>query len=71
MIYLLIAVFLIIIILEVPGMLKKKLKRELIAFSVFLFIGFTLAFLQIIKVKIPSPNNLIKGIIEALTRGFS
>lgn len=66
MVYLLIAAFLIIIVLEVPYMIRKKLKRELIVFSVLLFIGFTLAFLQIIKVKIPSPNDLIEKIITTI-----
>ena len=57
MVYGLIFIFILIIFFEIPGLIRRKLWRELAAFSVFLTIGFVLSFLQVIGVKIPSPND--------------
>ncbi|HHY70359.1 MAG TPA: hypothetical protein GX519_01600 [Thermoanaerobacterales bacterium] len=70
MVYGLILIFIVIVFLEVPGLLREKLWRELIAFSVLLSIGFILSFLQVISVKIPSPNDGIIFLIETISKGL-
>lgn len=55
----LILAFICILSVNVPGLVKKKYWRELVVFSVFFILAFTLAFLQVKGVKIPSP---VKGI---------
>ncbi len=67
---LLILLILLIIFLEVPGLIQKKLWRELAAFFVLLTVGFVLSLLQIMKVKIPSPNDAIIFIIESISKRF-
>lgn len=70
MVYGLILFFIVIVFLEVPGLISKKLWRELTAFSVFLTIGFILSFLLVIGVKIPSPNDGIIFLIETVSNQF-
>lgn len=65
---LIILLVLLIIFLEVPSLIQKKLWRELTAFFVLLAIGFVLSLLQIMKVKIPSPNDAIIFIIESISK---
>lgn len=48
---LLILTFTIIVTFQVPGLIKKKLWGELIAFFVLMLIGFGLAFLSLMGVK--------------------
>lgn len=67
MIYLLILLFLGIILFEVPGLAKKGMRRELIAFSAYLFIGALLSFPQVLGIKLPNPTK----VIEALFRPMS
>lgn len=57
MILLLFIIFIGVILFEVPGLVRKKYWRELTFFSLFLLVAFTLALLQVIGVKIPSPFN--------------
>lgn len=64
----LIAIFILIILFEVPGLIKKKLWRELAAFSVLLAIGFVLSLLQVIGVKLPSPNEGITSLVETVSK---
>ncbi|NLZ52991.1 MAG: hypothetical protein GX892_07580 [Thermoanaerobacteraceae bacterium] len=70
MIVLVIAIFIIIALLQVPGLIKQKLWRELTAFSVLLGIGFILSLLQVIGVKIPSPNQGIIYLIKSVSNIF-
>ncbi|WP_296971082.1 hypothetical protein [Tepidanaerobacter sp. EBM-38] len=65
---LIILLVLLIIFLEVPSLIQKKLWRELTAFFVLLAVGFVLSILQIMNVKIPSPNDGIIFIIEAISK---
>lgn len=67
---LLILTFLGIAILEVPGLVRRRLWRELVAFSVLLTIGFVLSFLQIIGVKVPSPNKGIEFLIKTVAKAI-
>jgi len=48
----------IVIMIDVPSMWKNKQKKELIVYSVFLFIGVTFLILLAIGVKIPSPVDI-------------
>lgn len=59
MIILVLLAFIIIIALEVPGLVKDKMWRELITFSVLLLIGMSLSIPQTLGMEIPSPNDLI------------
>ena len=68
MVYGLIFIFILIIFFEIPGLIRRKLWRELAAFSVFLTIGFVLSFLQVIGVKIPSPNDGIIFLVETISK---
>ena len=68
MVYGLIFIFILIIFFEVPSLIRSKLWRELAAFSVLLTIGFVLSFLQVIGVKIPSPNNGIIFLVETVSK---
>lgn len=67
MIVLALLAFLFIMAIEVPGLVKKKMWRELIAFAVFLWIGMSLSILQILGVELPSPIKFI----EALYKPFA
>ncbi len=63
---LLIIAFIIIILFEVPPLIKKKYWRELIAFSLFLGFGFFLSLLLVLGVDIPSPAKEIEGVIKMI-----
>ncbi|WP_066636684.1 hypothetical protein [Desulfolucanica intricata] len=67
MVVLLILLFLIIIGLEVPGLVQKKMWRELIAFSMLLFIGMALSIPGVLGIPLPNPSTPI----EALLKPFS
>ena len=70
MVYGLIFIFILIIFFDVPSLIRRKLWRELAAFSVLLTIGFVLSFLQVIGVKIPSPNDGITFLVETVSKIF-
>ncbi|HQA61004.1 MAG: hypothetical protein WBJ82_05215 [Tepidanaerobacteraceae bacterium] len=70
MIVLLISVFVIIALFQMPALIKLKMWRELTAISVLLGIGFVLSLLQLIGVKIPSPNQWIIFLIKSVTNFF-
>ena len=55
MIVLLVAAFVIVIWLEVPGLIKKKYWRELIAYSVLMTLAFVVCLLYALHVNIPNP----------------
>lgn len=67
MIVLLILVFVAIIWMEVPGLVKKKMWRELASFSVFILMGMALSVPQVLGLAVPNPNNFI----EVLFKPFS
>jgi len=64
MILLLILLFIIIFLFEGPSLIKKNDYKEFAAFAVLLGIAFTLALLQVIGIKIPSPMKGIQYIVE-------
>lgn len=52
-------IFLIIIWIEVPALVQKKMWRELIVFSILLLIGMMLSIPQVLGIHIPSPDDLV------------
>ncbi|WP_026881528.1 hypothetical protein [Clostridium akagii] len=68
MIFLLIMIFIGIILIEVPGLIKNKYWHELKIFSVFLIIAFIMSLFYIIGIPIPNPvkgeEYLIKHILH-------
>ncbi|MDK2823181.1 MAG: hypothetical protein PWQ67_574 [Clostridia bacterium] len=67
MIALLFLLFIGIILLEVPGLVKKKMWRELVSFSIYLFIGMALSIPQVLGVKIPNPTKVIEVIFRPIS----
>lgn len=55
MILLLIIAFIIVALFDVPRLMKKKYRRELMVYCVFLTVAFVLSLLQILDIRIPSP----------------
>lgn len=66
MVFLLILIFLAIITYEVPGLVKKQLWRELVAFSVLLAFGMFLSIGQILGYTMPNPVNGLKLVIGSI-----
>ena len=56
----------VIIIIEVPSLLEKKQKKELIVFSILLFIGVTLSILRAFGINIPNPLDLLTFIFKPM-----
>jgi uncharacterized membrane protein (DUF2068 family) len=66
MTFLLIVVYALILLMEAPGLIKKKYWRELIAFSVLLTLGFTLCILQTMRVNVPNPVKDTQYFVKSL-----
>lgn len=66
MIVLVLLAFVLIIWIEVPGLVKKKMWRELAAFSVFLAIGMALAIPQVYGIRPFKPNAPIEALFKPL-----
>ncbi len=66
MIALLVLLFIGIILFEVPGLVKKKMWRELAAFSVFLAIGMALSIPQALGATLPNPMKAIEALFGPL-----
>jgi len=60
MIFLLVIVFIVVILFEVPSLIRKKHWRELGVFSILLSIAFVMSLLLTIGIKLPSPA---KGLV--------
>ncbi|WP_347490659.1 hypothetical protein ABDB91_05760 [Desulfoscipio sp. XC116] len=59
--------FLIIIGIEVPGLVRKKMWRELTAFAALLVIGMAISIPQTLDMPIPNPNTYIEIIFKPLS----
>ncbi|MED3691183.1 hypothetical protein P4534_20675 [Peribacillus butanolivorans] len=57
----------IIIAIDVPILLRKKLKKELWVFSVILLFGTALSIAQALNIKIPNPLDWITAIYKPLS----
>ncbi|MDF9408400.1 MAG: hypothetical protein A4E52_01311 [Pelotomaculum sp. PtaB.Bin013] len=66
MIILVLLAFALIIWLEVPGLVRKKMWRELAAFSVFLVIGMALTIPQVYGIRPFKPNAPIEALFKPL-----
>jgi len=58
--------FMLIIWLEAPGLVKKKMWRELVAFSVFLAIGIALSIPQLLGIRPFEPNAPIEALFKPM-----
>ena len=67
-IVLLVAVFTVIGLFEVPKIVGKRLWRELIVFSLLLAFGFTLSVLLALDVHLPSPVKGIRNLMDPILR---
>lgn len=56
--------------MEVPNLLKNKLKKELWLFAVLLSIGLGLGISRSLNLEIPSPLNLINTIYKPFSDGI-
>lgn len=61
----------VIVVLEVPPLLKNKLKKELIVFTILLVIGVVSGILYSFNVKFMSPVDLLSYILEPIYNLFS
>lgn len=67
MIFLLLLVFAGVILIEVPGMVKNKMWRELVVFFIFLALGMALSIPQVLGVRIPNPTKAIEALFKPLS----
>lgn len=70
MIILLILGFLLIILIEVPGMLVQQQRGELLAFWVLLTAGFLLSLAVTLQWPVPSPTPALIHLITPLTKAL-
>ncbi|MBK5461543.1 MULTISPECIES: hypothetical protein [unclassified Peribacillus] len=57
----------VIIAIEAPSLLRKKLKKELWIFSILLLFGTALSVAQALNIKIPNPLDWITAIYKPLS----
>ncbi|MBK5443735.1 MULTISPECIES: hypothetical protein [unclassified Peribacillus] len=57
----------VIIAIEAPSLLRKKLKKELWIFSILLLFGTALSIAQALNIKIPNPLDWITAIYKPLS----
>ncbi|MET3292762.1 UNVERIFIED_CONTAM: putative membrane protein YczE [Brevibacillus sp. OAP136] len=60
-------VILIICLLEVPSLLKKKQRRELLAFSVLLLVGTGLNIALALHIELPNPMDWIIAVYKPVS----
>ncbi|HHZ16742.1 MAG TPA: hypothetical protein PLJ33_08270 [Peptococcaceae bacterium] len=65
-VFLLIVAFLAMILFEVPGLIRKKYWRELVAFAVLLLIAFIFSFLNVLGVKLPCLTAVITSVVNSV-----
>lgn len=67
-IFLISLVFIAIIAIEAPGLVKKRKWRDLAAFTVLLLIGMVYSFGEALDLPMPNPTRGIMAIFEPLSR---
>jgi len=60
----------VIVLIDAPTMWKNKQKKELVVYSVLLFIGVTLLILLAVGIKLPSPVDLFSIIGKTFNNLF-
>ncbi|MCL4441270.1 MAG: hypothetical protein M1609_11995 [Firmicutes bacterium] len=68
MIFLLSLVFIAIIAIEAPALVRNKMWRELAAFSVLLLIGMLYSYGQALDIPLPNPTKVIMAVFEPVSR---
>ena len=68
MIWLLSLIFIVIIALEVPALIKKKLWRELITYSILLLIGMIYSYGQLLNLPLPNPTKGVEAIFKPVSQ---
>ncbi|HHV73802.1 MULTISPECIES: hypothetical protein [unclassified Thermoanaerobacterium] len=61
-------IFLIVIFMEVPGLIKKKKTKEVVVFFILVAIGYTLNLLVAFDVKITATNKLIEMLMKPIEK---
>lgn len=61
----------IILLIEVPSLLEKKYKKELLVFSILLTIGVGLSIAQAVGKTIPNPLDLLTLVFKPINDIFS
>lgn len=67
MIFLILLLFAGVVLMEVPGMVKKKMWRELVVFFIFLVLAMALSIPQVVGVKMPNPTKAIEALFKPLS----
>ncbi len=60
-------VFIIIIALQVPPLVKRKMWRELISFGVLLFLSMIYSFGLVLGLPLPNPARAVEAVFTPLT----
>lgn len=68
---LILLIFIIIAIFEIPQLLKDKMSKEIVIFSIFMVTTAAIAIAQINKVPIPNPLELIAYTMKPIAQLFS
>jgi len=58
----------VIVILEVPQLLEKKLIKEIVVFSILLVLGIVLSILLAFGVTVPNPMDLLTYVLKPLSK---
>ena len=66
MIFLLIAAFAVIILIEVPDLIKKKHWRELAVYSVLMTLAFVICLMYVLDIDVPNPVKNTQYYIKSL-----
>lgn len=64
MVFLLIVIFIVIALIEVPNLIKNKYWRELKVFSILLLAAFILSLFYIVDLPIPNPTKWAEYIVK-------
>lgn len=62
----LLVIFIAIITFEVPGLLKQKMWRELVAFFFFLVFGMVIALLGTFNIEFPGPTTFVEAFLAPI-----
>ncbi|WP_434564995.1 hypothetical protein PQ690_01675 [Thermoanaerobacterium thermosaccharolyticum] len=61
-------IFLIIIFMEVPGLIKKKKTKEIVVFFILIAIGYTLNLFVAFNITITSTNKIIEILLKPVEK---
>ncbi|NLO21170.1 MAG: hypothetical protein GX119_04130 [Syntrophomonadaceae bacterium] len=71
MVLLSIVIFIFIALIEVPGLLRKNQKRELIAFVALLLPGMAITIMLSLNIRVPNPVKGIEYLVQHLLQYLS